>query len=155
MQFVLQVNAALHILIRVLLQGGQFELDAFLVLQERTDIVNDSFDVIDRLLQFPYPMIYTGLVLQSSYYQASLNGFSTRSRILKNILSLTEINYRLVVIFLIYGLEPQPVQILQLRHKLIYQLSQRYHRHRPITKVAISSMTLPSSMLITSINPCC
>ena len=50
MQFVLQVNAALHILIRVLLQGGQFELDAFLVLQERTDIVNDSFDVIDRLL---------------------------------------------------------------------------------------------------------
>lgn len=89
MELVLEVDAGFYVLVGVLLEGGKFQFDAFLVFEEGGDVVDDCLDIVDGFLQFPYSVVHTGLVLQRCDDQTPFNGLATRRRILQNILRLT------------------------------------------------------------------
>ncbi len=65
-------------------------------------------------------MIHTRLILQCRYNQVPLNRLPTRSRILKDILGLAQVNYCLVAVLFINRVVAQLVQRLQFADELVF-----------------------------------
>lgn len=83
-----------------------------LIFEEWCDIIDDGFDVVDRLVQLPHPMVHTGLILQCANNKSSFNGLATRGCILEYIFSFGEVDDGKGVVLLVDVGEAKMVEFI-------------------------------------------